>query len=102
VITKICRQCNEPFHLEPGEIRFYEERQWPPPERCPVHRNKRKNTALKVKKEAVGEQRGFTCECGLYHKYSTAVYKDPSVPRRHSCECGRFHDIANFKVLLST
>lgn len=44
------------------------------------------------------EHDGYTCKCGIYHKYPAYVYAHSDVELVHSCECGRKNIIFGFVV----
>jgi hypothetical protein len=61
----------------------------------PQHRpkmvpDKRQKIREKAKEELAS---GFTCECGVYHKYPAYVYAHWREELVHSCDCGRKHNI---------
>lgn len=34
-------------------------------------------------------EKGYTCECGKFHKFSAYVYAHYDVELVHACDCGR-------------
>lgn len=41
----------------------------------------------------IDERKGFDCECGAHHAFSSYVFAHWTVVLQHTCECGAKHDV---------